>query len=63
MDSIFKELPIDYHPQQNVFKFDDGVIISSNYDSGNLHTVERVKENLVFKFFIIYKSVLFIHLS
>ena len=61
MDMVFKELPIDYHPQQNVFKYHDGLIISSNYDSGNLRLSERIKEDLVFFQFI--KKVLSLCMS
>ena len=53
MDIIYRELPKNYNPQQNVFKYDDGVVISSNYDSGNLHICERIRENLVIFHFML----------
>jgi len=49
MEIKYNELPIDYNPQQNIFKYNDGIVISSNYDSGNLQSSERIRDNLVIK--------------
>lgn len=38
---IYKTLPLDYHPQQNEFNFEE-IKFSSKFDSGNLLKVERI---------------------
>jgi hypothetical protein len=37
---IYKSLPLDFHPQQNEFKFGD-ITITSKYDNGNLLQAEN----------------------
>jgi hypothetical protein len=46
MDSKYKPLPIDFHPQRNEFIFDE-IKFSSKFDSGNLLNVKQISHSEV----------------
>jgi hypothetical protein len=43
---LYKVLPIDYHPQQIEKKFKE-FTISSKFDSGNLQSINQLREDTV----------------
>ena len=46
MEKLHKILPLNFHPQQNTFYFDE-ICFSSEFDSGNLQNVIKIDENTV----------------
>jgi hypothetical protein len=49
---LYKVLPLDYHPQQIEKKFKD-FTISSKFDSGNLQSINQLREDTVRKLIIV----------
>ncbi len=56
--NLYKVLPVNYHPQQNEFEFDN-IKFTSNFDSGNLLNVKQLDHNTVIKFITYYWFNLF----